>query len=373
MSNTEVNKMQKYNRSAASINSIGTMKYNKGGGWHKESARHSLAARGITTKHSSQTRLKKYGLPQTHFKYPSSVKSLDKQQKIVSYAKEGSLMYKLQEFLHKKVNKAATENPEAQSDPKVQDMQSDIKHITNWNKFKVWFKKHEAPIVLYGLGGALGYAAFFSGIPTLMQNTATGEVIGVGGTLIGKWGKVGQTVLTGMAAYEEAKIINHDVLSKHEQTKLQDIAITDPQPKVFILKVKSDKGKIINYAEGEVSLAEISSKPIPYESLTETEKKTLNTAIAKTKLLLTKKGKTIKFNHSNLQICDRVGPDESAFGAHQGNLIQLERKMLKDKEKTEGVLLHESLHKLYGVRDETRDLENLQMDYLGLAMSNIKT
>lgn len=115
-------------------------------------------------------------------------------------------------------------------------------------------------------------------------------------------------------------------------------------------------------------LSELSSPPISRSKLSKQERKTLNTSISKVKSLLKKRGKSINFTDKNLQIVQRVGPDDTAFGAHQGDLIQIDRDTLKDQDKTEGVLLHECIHKIYGVRDETRELENLQIDYLGELM-----
>lgn len=344
-------------------------KYGKG--WYNESHRHSLARKGIKTKTdllSESQFIRKYGYRPTMSDIISE--GYYREKKKIDYIKiDKNTISNLKKFLHNKFTKAVPDHLE--ENPKVKEAQSDIQKIEHPSKLKEWAIKHKNTLTLLGLGGTAAILGTVAGVPTLMQNIATGEIVAVGGTLLGRTGQITGMVLTGMGVMEEAKVIRKEVYGE-EPISLKEFEVVSPKPKAFIVKVRQKEKPIhtSNFAmlNTPESLAEISSQPIPYHKLTKEERDSLLSAVKKVKNLLGKKGKSIKFNEKNLQVVKRVGPDDSAFGAHQDKLIQIDRDILKDRDKTEGVLLHECIHKVYDVRDETRELENLHIDYLGLAM-----
>lgn len=337
-----------------------------GKGWHGECVRHSLARRGIKTKQNFN-----------HFKCLTPPKSRSTRP-VVSYSKiTPSLMTKLQGFLHTKFAKAQDKKPETIGHPAVLKAQRDIEKINNWGKFKLWLKKHEKTILFMGMGGLAGIIGAVAGVPVLMQHVVTGEIIAVGGSQVGTLGITTQTILTGKAIVEEAKVIDKD--SNEEVSRLlgqnpvspEDIKVDTPEQPAYIIKVKHtpiDKAEYSPYDRDYGDLTMMSSDPIKWKDLNSKERSTLNTAIKKVKKLINGKGKKLNLNENNLHIVKRVGNDDTAWGAHQGNLIHIDRDILKNPDKTEGVLLHEAIHRVYDVRDETRELENLHIDYLGLAM-----
>lgn len=342
----------------------------KRSGWFNESHRHSLARQGIKTGRSSYA--KKNTINEDIEKVSREArrirlkKAIGLQPVVISYSKiDYSMMSKLQAFLHKKFNKAVEKQPKhVQEHPIVVKARHDIEKVTTWDKFKAWAKKYNTTITLLGLGALAGVLAVEAGVPTLMMNMSTGEIVSVGGTLIGRTGMITSTVFTGLGAGEgmmtivDGKTLK-DVIKKPEELKVGQ--------KILVYKLK--KKPQVNYSSSDYgNLSEISSEPIPFSKLTKQEQKTLKSSVRKVKLLLGKRGKKIDFNEKNLKIVKRCGPDDTAFGAHQGDLIQIDRDILKDEDKTEGVLLHEAIHKVYGVRDETRAIENLHIDYLGELM-----
>jgi hypothetical protein len=383
-----------------------------GMGWYNESRRHSLARQGVKTGRKQKEYIPgglSQGLPDSMFdkrqiqkgikvelehtkdrniakeiakdhltespKYYDFLEDMEKKMS-VSYSKiDYSMMNKLQSFLHDKFTKAVDKSPQHSDNPDVIKAKEDIKNVTNWSKFKSWLNKHKKTLTYLGLGGAIGIAAM-SGQPTLMMNTATGEIVAVGGTLLGHYGIMGETVLTGMGVMEEVKVISGDSqkeLFEDSLVKPEELKVTTPQPQMLVIKVKPKKQvDYTSYTDPEYgNLSELSSNPIPYNKLTHSERDVLSTAVKKVKKLLGKRGKKISFNPENLQVVDRVGPDDTAFGAHQDELIQINRHILKNPYKTEGVLMHECIHKIYNVTDETRELENLQIDYLGMSMDKV--
>jgi len=404
-------KMNKYKTRATSKE----QRNRYGQGWFLESARHSLARRGISTyrkeskayKKAYQNVLKREKINPFSRDFTSisqksrefSKKLGDEYKKVcvykkskkfsgnlvrkyhakkVSYSKiDYSLMNNLQSFLHNHFSMKVTGHPRhVQESEEVVSAREDIEKITNWQKFRDWTSKHKKTIIYLGLGGLIGIAGATAGVPTLMQNQATGEIIAVGGTFIGKYGMIGQTILTGFGVMEEVKVIDKDVqkqLLEENLIRPEDIRIETKEPQALIIKVKKSPLNFsnLNFSNENLDdsdygdLSELSSKPIPYSELTEKEKRVLFTAVKKVKKLFKRKNKDIIFTNKNLQVCNRVGPDNTAFGAHQDDLIQINRNILKDADKTEGVLAHETLHKVYNVRDETRDLENLQIDFMG--------
>lgn len=398
-------------------------KYSRGMGWFNESHRHSLARQGVKTgrksisfnnlstlnyfkKDISKLYKKAYGKVLKRRKsnpiggnylgsYKKSGKSVifyndlwneyrkaffsPRYSKVssegpyfpykISYSKiDYSMLSKLQSFLHKNFNLKSSKQPkDIQNSKDVVETRNDIEKITNWSKFRDWVKKHKTTILLLGLGGLLGIASATAGVPVIMENATTGEIVAIGGTFIGKYGMIGQTVLTGAGVMSEAKVIDRDT-----QEKLLGQSLVSPEElkveqKTVVFKVKEKKPVDMSMKDyGD--LEQLSSPPIPYSQLTKKEQKVLNSSIRKVKETFKKWGEEVNLNSKNLQICKRVGPDDTAFGAHQGDLIQIDRDILKDQDKTEGVLAHELIHKKFGVRDETRELENLQIDFMGLAI-----
>lgn len=337
----------------------------KKSGWWGESTRHSMARRGIRTKQD----LTRFGFRLKQYNPRFQTENL-KQTTLDYYKIDYSLVSNLKSFLHNKFSKAVPEHLE--NDANVIEAKKDIDKINHPSKLRAWVIKHKNTLELLGLGSAFIVLGNIAGVSTLMQNTATGEIVAVGGTLLGRAGQIAGTVFTGMSVFEEAKVIQKDVYPEIS-VRPEDINIEQNKPKAFIIKVSDKKidssySKIVN--NPNESLAEISSQPIPYNKLTELERKNLFNAVRKVRKMLSTKGKKINFNESNLQIVKRVGKDDTAYGAHQDKLIQIDRDILLDKEKLDGVLAHESLHKVYDVRDETRDLENLHIDYLGVALRN---
>jgi hypothetical protein len=341
-----------------------------GQGWRYESQRHSLASRGIKTR-----------LPKLNIGYSRLGEGpFTPYKSHVEYAKlDGNLVSKLQEFLHIKLARAQDKKGHLIGHPEVVEAQRGIEQITSWGKFREWLHKHRKTIALLGLGGLLGIAGAVSGVPTMMMNTATGEIVAVGGTLLGKYGMIGETILTGAGVMEEAKVITADTnreLAKDLQKDLVgtgDFTVLPPKERAYIIRVSPKRfdtaGSDIAPDSAEYGdLEELSSPPIPWGRLTPQEKKVLFTSIKKVKRLFKSMGKEVELNQNNLQVVKRVGPDDSAWGAHQDSLIQIDRDILKNPDKSEGVMAHETLHKTYGVRDETRDLENLQIDYMGKLM-----
>lgn len=381
----------------------------KKSGWYGESHRHSLARNGIKTGRKDYIRggLADY-VPLSHFNkkqlekgikvemehtnnpkiareiatdhlqefplYYTNLAKMEagmKKDMKVDYSRiDFSMMNKVQAFLHKKFNKAVPEHLE--DDPAIIKAREDIENIDHPSKIKEWFKRHKLVLELIGLGSASLIIGNVAGVPTLMQNTTTGEIVSVGGTLIGRTGLILGTVLHGIGVGEEAKVISKEVYDEGN-VKLSEVAVDSPEQNIFIIKSNKKKSMIDTNSKRDAptnneSLSEISSSPIPYSQLSSVERSILSTAVKKVKSLLHKKGKDIHFNENNLQVVERVGHDNTAYGAHQDGIIQISRNTLKNPDKTEGVLAHEAIHAVYDVRDETRDLENLHIDYLGLAM-----
>lgn len=409
-----------------------TKKYNMGRGWYNESDRHRLARLGIKTKITKE--FSNSNFAKTKFDYSKkkpetqseaykriygklrgkkinpleaefelSPKSQKFYRKLgteyrkywsskISYAKlDHSLMSKLQTFLHKHISIKISKHPtHIQEHPDVIEARHDIENVTSWSKFNNWLVKHKKTLMYLGLGGLAGIIGYMAGVPTLMMNVNTGQIISVGGTLIGRTGIITQTVLTGMGVMEEVKVITKDTnkelygdLQKEYEKSLispEELKIVTPEQPAFIIKVKPKKNLSSSLSFNKYSkyftddendygdLSEVSSKPIPYSQLTDKERKVLYTSISKVSEIFKKWGKEVNLNSKNLQIVKRVGPDDTAFGAHQGDLIQIDRDILKNQDKTEGVLAHELIHKKFGVVDKTRELENLQIDFMGLAI-----
>jgi hypothetical protein len=331
------------------------MKYNryKPVGWINESVRHSLASRGIRTKSSISLNPP----PMWHRKDSSAI----------HYAKiDSSTISRLQEFLHKKFTFAQHKNPDLIGHPEVSKAQMDIGKISNWQKFREWLVKHKNTVILMGMGGLAGIIGVTAGVPTLMQNVNTGEIIAVGGSIIGRTGMIVQTILTGQAVTEEVKVISHD-MNAQPLVSASEVDINSPEPPAYVIKVKPqmDKASDSDYDSDYGDLAKMSSPPIPLDKLDTVEKRNLSIAMKKVKHLFKERGKDVDFNDKNFQIVKRVGNDDTAWGAHQGQLIQIDRDILKNQDKLEGVLTHEVVHRVYDIRDETRDLENIQMDIIG--------
>jgi hypothetical protein len=342
-------------------------KYGKGlgSGWHQESHRHALARRGIKTSSSDVDAL----MFREIMSAPAQVQSgYDR----INYASgsDVGIMNKLQAFIHKKFTKAVDQSDVDENHPAIVNARHDIEKVNSWNKFKAWVIKHKTAIELIGLGGVIAIFAQ-SGYGTLMQNTTTGEIVAVGRTWWGQAGIVAETVFTGMGVMEEAKVIQHDVDAKAREESLTRPEELKTGTDVLVYKVNPQKVSLATSGDdsGEYGdLKQMSSKAIPITKLTPVERKNLKTAEHKVKNLLHQNKKDILFNTHNVQIVDRVGVDDSAWGGHQGNLIQLKRSILSNPAKLNGVLAHESIHEVYNVRDETRDLENIQIDYMGELM-----
>lgn len=333
----------------------------KKSGWYNDSYRHSLASKGIKSRNN--------------INFNTQVNScMNKSNKVkVNYAKiDASTITKLKEFLHKKFDRAVPDHLEQH--PNVIKAKQEINNIDHPSKLKQWAIKHKGTLIFLGLGTISATLGAVAGVPTLLQSASTGEIVAVGGTLIGKTGQILGTIFTGGSVLEEAKTISKETFEKHIST--EDIMIDSPNPKALVIKVNTQGDEPIDTSSESLSdqlstpksLAEISSQQIPYNKLTKKERDVLFSSVMKVKNLLDKRGKSINLNEDNLQVVKRVGPDNTAYGGHQGNLIQIDRDTLKDRNKTEGVLLHEAIHKVYDVRDESRDLENIQIDYLGLSM-----
>jgi len=330
-------------------------------GWYGESERHRLARLGVKTRY--------YWTPKDRmFKMINTSKPTFPYK--VSYARiDRTMISRLQEFLHKKFAVAQDKKPGLIGHPDVVNAQRDIENVTTWDKFNLWLKKHKGTILFMGLGGLAGIIGFTAGVPVLMQNTVTGEIVAVGGSLIGRTGMITQTILTGMGVIEELKVIDSDTfekLFKEHLVRPEELEVETKEPSAFLIKVKPKETNYSRYDPSEYGdLTELSSKPIPWSKLDKDERKVLFRTIKKVNNLFKSMGKDADLNEVNLQIVKRVGPDDSAWGAHQGNLIHVDRDILKNPDKTEGIMIHENIHRVYGVRDETRDLENLQIDFMG--------